>query len=439
MIAPYYERAGVTLYRGDCRDVLASMDECSIDAIVTDPPYGIGFMGKGWDNAGVAYDVKTWAAALRVLKPGGYLVAFGAPRTHHRLTVAIEDAGFEIRDVLMWLFGSGFPKSLDVSKAIDKAAGAEREIVGSKLGQPGYSVANNAKNERAAYGRFEGDETAITAPATEAAATWAGWGTALKPAYEPIVLARKPLRGTVAANVGAYGTGGLNIDGCRIGDEPITQHGRGDSLNVAMENPNYAEPAGRAWSGRWPANVLLDTEAAQVLDLQSGQLTSGSGEPFNRNADKFRNTYSTFEGRPAEQGFYGDTGGASRFFYTAKTSRSEREFGLDDMEPTRRSDGRKTEHNVPNLRTNERRNDHPTVKPVDLMRWLCRLVTPPNGVVLDPFLGSGSTGMAALDEGFRFIGVDLDAHYLDIAKSRITRRHLIEPMPSPLSGQGALI
>lgn len=396
-----------TLHNGDCREVMATLDENSIDAIVTDPPYDLtagkkggtgeasvnlespygrarittGFMGKQWDGTGVAFDVATWDAAFRVMKPGAHLVAFGAPRTYHRMACAIEDAGFEIRDCLQWLFGSGFPKSL------------------------------NLKDE------------------------WQGWGTALKPAYEPIVLARKPLGGTVAGNVAQWGTGGLNIDATRIGTEVRTYRGMSNSgrgTGVFRDDNWQARDVEITASGRWPANVLLDDEAARLLDAMSGATVSRQGEPRTGiNGEGW--------GLTAPGAEYNDRGGASRYFYTAKTSRAEREFGLDDLEPTRRSDGREKDIENPRLRTNERRNDHPTVKPVDLMRWLCRLITPPGGVILDPFLGSGSTGMAALDEGFRFVGIDLEAHYIEIARRRIARRHVIEPLPQRDEGQGVLL
>lgn len=418
----------VTLLHGDCRERMAELPECSVDAIVTDPPYGIGFMAKGWDTFSPEYiavqrprgpipgrvdvrDGHAWAAgaydrslagnrtfqawceswcveALRVLKPGGHMLVCGSPRTYHRMASGIEDAGFEIRDCLQWLFGSGFPKSLNL------------------------------------HGE------------------WEGWGTALKPAYEPIVLARKPLVGTVAGNVAAHGTGGLNIDGCRIGDADTRNLKAGGSNDFPHEDDGWdPKPVlvGSA-SGRWPANVLLDDEAARLLDNMTGDLTAGGTLSGNEPSKPFDgpDIYGTMDGR-REWESYADRGGASRFFYTSKTSRAEREFGLDDLEPTRRSDGRDKDIENPRLRTNTRRNDHPTVKPVDLMRWLCRLVTPPGGTILDPFLGSGSTGMAALDEGFRFIGIDLEAHYLDIARRRITRRHVMEPMPTRESGQGALL
>lgn len=422
----------------------------SVSAIVCDPPYdltsgkkggtgeasvnldspygrarittgGGGFMGKAWDATGVAFDPFTWREAQRVLKPGGHLVAFGGSRTYHRLTCAIEDAGLEIRDSLMWLYGSGFPKSLDVSKAIDKAAGVERRVTGSARGHvptEGGAFDDDAYQWQSEYARR--DE-----PASDAARQWEGFGTALKPAFEPIVLARKPLQGTVAANVLAHGTGGLNIDGARIGDADTRQLKRGGGNDFPHEDDSWTPRdiiAGSA-SGRWPANVLLDEEAAALLDLQTGELTSGF---MAAGTQREGIGYHGGLGNSVRHDTHGDSGGASRFFYVAKSSRSEREAGLEALAPVRRSDGREKDIENPRLRTNERRNHHPTVKPVDLMRWLVRLVTPPGGLVLDPFLGSGSTGMAALDEGMRFVGFDLDPEYVALARQRIAHRHILE-------------
>jgi site-specific DNA-methyltransferase (adenine-specific) len=439
------------------------LPDASVDAIVCDPPYdltagkkggtgeasvnldtpygrarittgGGGFMGKAWDATGVAFDPSTWHEALRVLKPGGHLLAFGGTRTFHRLTVAIEDAGFEVRDCLMWLYGTGFPKSLDVSKAIDKAAGAERtEVVGSrglaawKDGAPAGVAIKDDGGLRQSFERVN----ELLAPITADAREWDGWGTALKPAWEPIVLARKPLIGTVAANMLAYGTGALNIDGTRIamserdadeirnmggfgkmgyvGEPGVSLEGSVDgSLNRAVRDATPHD------AGRWPANLLLDEESAALLDVQTGErgggfgARGGGGETYGSNR--------TFQGDMREVG-YGDTGGASRFFYTAKASRSEREAGLEHLLPSGK----------------RRANHHPTVKPVDLMAWLVRLVTPPGGVVLDPFLGSGSTGMAALDEGMCFVGFDLDPDYVALARNRIAHRHVLVPPPPPAS------
>jgi site-specific DNA-methyltransferase (adenine-specific) len=342
-------------------------------------------MGKSWDASGIAYDVEVWRQALRVLKPGGHLLAFSGSRTYHRMTCAIEDAGFDIRDQIMWVYGSGFPKSLDVSKAIDKAAGAEREVVGNTAETSGRTVGLGTS------AGFHGDIVSgycrdITVPATDAARQWSGWGTALKPAHEPICMARKPLIGTVAANVLAHGTGAINVDGCRVKreDGDRTQYGRDKFLPHANTTPSLGAfkevtPYELHNAGRWPANFIHDG---------SDEATAGLGE-------------------------------AARFFYTPKAGREDREEGCDEHELVRRTDGRESEHHTPNLRTTERRNHHPTVKPTDLMRYLCRMVTPPGGTVLDPFTGSGSTGRGAVLEGFDFIGCELSPEYAEIARARI--------------------
>lgn len=382
------------IHRGDCREVLASLPEASVDAVVCDPPYELGFMGEAWDRSGVAFDPETWRAVLRVLKPGGHLLAFGGTRTYHRMACAIEDAGFEIRDQLQWLYGSGFPKSLDVSKALDKAAGAEREVIGHN---PKWNAGPRAMMPG---GGGRAAVPAYTAPATDDARQWEGWGTALKPANEPICLARKPLVGTVAENVLEHGTGALNIDGCRIGSDRVRTRGRSDARHKASNS------LGAAWSGvvdeapregRWPANVLLDEEAAALLDRQTGTLTSGTMRAgTQRKASRGRGGYGgNFPDEATAADTYGDSGGASRFFYTAKASRSERTAG------------------------GQVENTHATVKPLDLMAYLVRLVTPPGGVVLDPFVGSGTTAVAALDGGWRFVGVEMDPHHFEIARTRI--------------------
>jgi DNA modification methylase len=384
------------LLHGDCLDILKTMPDESVDAIVTDPPYGLSFMGKKWD-----YDVPSediWRECLRVLKPGGHLLAFAGTRTQHRMAVRIEDAGFEIRDMIAWLYGSGFPKSLDVSKAIDKAAGAERtEVVrsGVKSGvAPDGGV--YAKGLNAGFQQRE-----LLAPATDAARQWQGWGTALKPAMEPITVARKPLIGTVAENVQALGTGAINVDGGRISTngEKIAPRGSMDAKTDIHEGWSRPWMASTQKSedrlqraiekaetlGRWPANVIHD----------------GSEEPV---------------------ALLGD---AARFYYCAKASKKDRDEGLSAFaeqpwvqwqtgngasgKPSSMSEGRSTAY----------RNTHPTVKPTDLMRYLVRLVTPPGGVVLDPFMGSGSTGKAARLEGFSFIGIEREAQYVEIARARI--------------------
>lgn len=395
----------IDLMQGDCVDVMAlTMEDNSVDAIVTDPPYELGFMGKTWDATGIAYSPAMWAECLRVLKPGGHLLAFSGSRTYHRMVCAIEDAGFEIRDQIMWLYGSGFPKSLDVSKGIDKAAGAEREVVGARAwsnakmdaGQ-GVSGLRQAGGHAGEYEK-ERVNVPITAPATEAAIQWDGWGTALKPAHEPIVMARKPLIGTVAANVLQWGTGGLNINACRIeGEKAIGGSGiipcrhneaSGRTRYTEKDCTNFAAlPGVRGGNpeGRWPANFIHDGSGEVLAAFPSGE---------------------------------------HRFFYCAKASKKDRNEGCDALprgKPgmnsntsgqhiTRRDEGYAPEPVA---------NNHPTVKPTDLMAYLCRLVTPLGGVILDPFLGSGSTGKAAVREGFSFIGIEKEAPYLAIAKARI--------------------
>jgi site-specific DNA-methyltransferase (adenine-specific) len=368
----------IDLRLGDCRERLEELPDNSVDSIVTDPPYELGFMGKGWDKTGIAYDSAVWTQCLRVLKPGGHLLSFGGTRTYHRMVCAIEDAGFEIRDEVLWVYGSGFPKSLDISKAIDKAAGTfveGEETANSRHGiegdENGY---NHSKVARASN------------PQSDAAKQWQGWGTALKPAHESIVLARKPLEGTVAANVLKYGVGGLNIDGCRVGTEdtrsPASMSAMGQNSGWNSHN-NRPVMAGSA-NGRFPANLITD----------------GSEE--------------------VSKMFPND---AARFFYSAKASPQDRNEGLEGFEEVQQDESRKEGNpggdNPRNRGVHKRANPHPTVKPVDLMCYLCRLVTPKGGTVLDPFMGSGSTGKAAQMEGFNFIGIELDPDYFKIAKARI--------------------
>jgi DNA modification methylase len=413
-----------TIHHGDCREVMATLDAESVDAIVSDPPYGLSFMGKGWDH-GVP-GVEFWTEALRVAKPGAHLLAFGGTRTYHRLACAIEDAGWEIRDCVMWVYGSGFPKSHDVSKAIDKAAGAERPRV------PGGQGGNNAILGARKRGEAISGE-AISGEAIQ----WSGWGTALKPAWEPIIVARKPLVGTVAENVLTHGTGAINVDACRVASsdqiaavtgkatlcgtrdgydrpwkhDPAALAARQERANAAIEKANTL--------GRWPANLIHDG-SEEVVELFPATKSGGlSGVTYHTNAKP-----GDGWGRIGSGGSgtcHGDSGSAARFFYCAKASKADRDEGCEGL-PLRKegtwggeeddlSDGKKKIH--------PSRNHHPTVKPTALMRYLCRLVTPPGGVVLDPFTGSGSTGKAATLEGFRFIGIEREAEYVEIAKARI--------------------
>jgi DNA modification methylase len=525
------------LQQGNCVDLMRKMPENSVDSIVTDPPYGLEFMGKEWDKCeadgwrstggfskpGIGERKTEWPSfgakdtsnptceicggrrrgakkctceipewkvkgeavneladsqrvhlkqqewhyqwaveAYRVLKPGGHLLAFGGTRTYHRMVCAIEDAGFEIRDSIHWMYGSGFPKSLNISKAIDKTAGAEREVVEHRTDGPSSWMLPQKLEHRAAggtgigYADGSGKEYDVTAPATPEAKQWDGWGTALKPAHEPIVVARKPFETTVAANVLKYGTGGLNIGGCRIGEEERFNPPTHKSETPAMGSFANCSGEGSFTHGRWPANIILSHDPECVMTgthkIKAGKYRDdrGEGGMFNkgtnvpcgpqyggadgtedvetwecalgcpmaeldeqtgitqspktyvRKSGGFSTENSSLAGIGEQTGKasqnFGDSGGASRFFYTAKTSKSERNAGCEAL---------------PNL------NNHPTVKPIALMRYLCRLVTPPGGIILDPFVGSGTTGCAAVLEGFRFIGCDLMADHLAIAKARI--------------------
>jgi len=444
----------IALHLGDCLDVLKTLPDDSVDAVVTEPPYGLSFMGKTWD-----YDVPSvaiWRECLRVLRPGGHLLAFAGTRTQHRMAVAIEDAGFEIRDMIAWVYGSGFPKSLDVSKAIDKRGGnvatftefrdavkaamrrnnVSRQRLQDALGnfmlshyltagsQPAVPVLRdyriirdtvglghkfddlfNDEAEREVVGQGKrqggppqpmwGDDDGrkwdITAPATDEAKQWEGWGTALKPAMEPITVARKPLIGTVAENVLAHGTGALNIDAARVGTETISVSGKGSFAEWQKTTKGFTQNdvgVNTTHNGRWPANLIHD----------------GSDEVV------------------------GLLNEAARFFYCAKASKADRDAGCEGMEERKANkngsglgrqcslDARKESAGDDLIRS---RNHHPTVKPTELMRYLVRLVTPPGGVVLDPFMGSGSTGKACVLEGFGFVGIEREPEYMAIAQARI--------------------
>ena len=448
-----------SLHHGDCLKILAQMDSDSVSAIVTDPPYGISFMGRKWDYQ--VPSVEIWEQCLRVLKPGGHLLAFAGTRTQHRMCVNIEDAGFEIRDMIAWVYGSGFPKSQNVSKAIDKRGGnasltaeigraikkarekrgmtaaecdrlfcngstnwtwfegrptgqraptpetfaaiaehwpeldslraavaeADREVIGKSAHKSG--IANGVQGHHTVGGTIA-QHVDITAPATPEAQQWEGWGTALKPALEPITVARKPFTGTTAGNVLEHGTGAMNIDGCRVayqGDyrSPARSNGEVNSAGVFGGGIKKFDDAAAEAKGRWPANLIHDgsDEVTQLFPhTKSGELSAG----HKQGAGIFGKVGGEFI-----SGNYGaDSGSAARFFYTAKASKDDRDKG----------------------------NTHPTVKPTDLMAYLCRLVTPPGGIVLDPFMGSGTTGKAALSEGFSFIGIERDPEYYAICESR---------------------
>ena len=373
---------------GDCCDVLKTLPSNSVDSIVTDPPYELGFMGKKWDSAGIAYDVTVWEECLRVLKPGGHILAFGGSRTFHRMAVAIEDAGFEIRDSIAWISSKTFPKSLNVRKAIDKAG-----VDGS---------------------------------------AWEGWGTGLKNVVEPIVMGRKPLVGTVAANVLVWGVGGLNIDASRIGTETRVNSaakslGNDRTMSGGTANPNYPDVTVQ---GRWPANVILDEYSAGLLDEQSGVAASKSsnrGEWLTGQAGGLAGEIPNYSPGTNTVRGHNDSGGASRFFYCAKASKRDRNEGLGDLPDNVvgsffgnfEVSGNKIGAN-PDKPNQPGKNTHPTVKPTSLMRYLIKLVTPVGGTVLDPFTGSGSTGKAALLDGYKFVGAELTEEYLPIIEGRLT-------------------
>jgi site-specific DNA-methyltransferase (adenine-specific) len=395
----------MTLFNADCLEQLKKLEPNSIDSLVTDPPAGISFMGKEWDSdkggrsGWVAWMTEVMRECLRVMKPGAHGLVWAIPRTSHWTATALEDAGFEVRDVITHLFGQGFPKSLDISKAIDKAAGAEREVIGFSQGR------SSSVHEG---GQKVGQPDPVTAPATDAAKQWSGWGTALKPASEHWILVRKPCEEkTVAANVLEWGTGGINIDASRIeaGERPHVVSNRRFGNVSYGDGLQGSRAIGTTAQGRFPANLVLshtphcsddqcDIECAiKALDEQSGSAKPKPSRTGIAGGNKGPTAWSGLDRNnyyvgtwPADPG-----GGASRFFYCAKISASERGDG----------------------------NNHPTVKPQKLMRYFCRLITPPKGTILDPFMGSGSTGMAAISEGFQFVGIELDPDYFQIAQKRI--------------------
>ena len=396
---------------------MSEMADNSIDAVVTDPPYELGFMGKSWDASGIAYNTEVWRQCLRILKPGGHLLAFGGSRTYHRLACAIEDAGFDIRDQIMWVYGSGFPKSMNIGKAIDKAAGASREVVGVGKSGKNRNILNAANYPDTFGGDYE-----ITEAATQEAKQWEGWGTALKPAHEPIVVARKPVNGTIAQNVMTWGTGAINIDGCRVkrddGDDSVA--GSRTATFGTQETVSGGNGSG-GWEqndiGRFPANFIHDG-SDEVLQLFPN---SKAGKPQEKRGTG--GIWGKGDGHSIPVGpSYGDDGSAARFFYCAKASTTERNKGLEDF-PDRRQDEDDYERagttNPRNRSQKVRKNHHPTVKPVNLMRYLVRLVTPPNGTVLDPFLGSGTTAVAATLEGFQWVGCEMNAEYSEIILARV--------------------
>ena len=407
---------------GNCIDLMSEMADNSIDAVVTDPPYELGFMGKSWDASGIAYNTEVWRQCLRILKPGGHLLAFGGSRTYHRLACAIEDAGFDIRDQIMWVYGSGFPKSMNIGKAIDKAAGASREVVGVGKSGKNRNILNAANYPDTFGGDYE-----ITEAATQEAKQWEGWGTALKPAHEPIVVARKPVNGTIAQNVMTWGTGGINIDDCRVafvsendkiesttknqhedfGTEPMTNNTTYGDYSM-VKPTNYNPP------GRWPANFIHDG-SDEVLNLFPN--SKGGAYPSKRGQAV---ATSFASGQETEGGFraMGDDGSAARFFYCAKPSTAERNAGLDGLQKKKADTRSDVAAGMWKDKNAAHQNHHPTVKPITLMRYLIRMVVPPNGIVLDPFLGSGTTGVAAIQENINWLGFEMNPEYADIAHRR---------------------
>jgi site-specific DNA-methyltransferase (adenine-specific) len=436
------------LMLGNNLDSLKKLPDNSVDSVVSDPPYGLSFMGKKWD-----YDVPSvefWKEVYRVLKPGGHVLSFGGTRTYHRMVVNIEDAGFEIRDQIQWIYGSGFPKSHNISKAIDKVEGNERKVIGKKIQRVDGTLRNQQPNggfmkENVVTKKSDG-YIDVEEPGSDNSKKYEGWGTALKPANEPICVARKPLsEKSVAENVLRWGTGGINVDGCRVGSEVIEtnmKNTKGGLYNLGnQDRTNEVENTFN--EGRFPANIIFECICDEVIKGEKGEprisdkkggspifgselsvnyqgkwhndkgdihtnpdcpcriLDEQSGILSNQSKSKrkggFKTEYVGGENiNKYETLAYTDKGGASRFFYQSKVSKAERNMGLEDI-----------------------KSNHPTVKPVSLMTYLVRMVTPPNGIVLDPFMGSGSTGIAAQLEGFRFVGMEMDENYFKIAEARI--------------------
>jgi site-specific DNA-methyltransferase (adenine-specific) len=427
----------IKIIHGDCLLEMAKLEANSVDAVVCDPPYGLFFMGKNWDH-GIP-GIHFWQEALRVAKPGAHLLAFGGTRTSHRLACAIEDAGWEIRDCIMWVYGSGFPKSLNIGKAVDQLQGTKRKSVGIVTGMgkqnPEWNGTAKGRKENSFKSQYE---------ATKGNSPWEGYGTALKPSHEPIILARKPLEGTVAQNVLKWGTGGINIDGCRIeaNDSQLAEkYASIKNNNTPRENKIYGKDGTPRSEGnvephslgRFPSNFIHDG-SEQVVELFPESNTKRNEKPSNCKVEGVISFDSMRGNRPARG--YNGTGSAARFFYCAKSSKQDREEGCEDlpdqvlaMSGGAAAAARGEEYDNGDSGMNQtkiRKNNHPTVKPLELMKYLCRLITPPHGIILDPFMGSGSTGKAALQEGFSFIGIELEAEYVKIAKARIA--HEIEKL-----------
>ena len=394
--------SNIRLLKGDCLQKLKELEDNSVDSVVTDPPYEIGFMGKGWDDSGIANNPELWKEVLRVLKPGGHLLSFSHSRTYHRQAVAVEDAGFEIRDQIMWIYGSGFPKSHNIGKAVDKLQGNEREVVGKNVS---IQIREKGLNVNKEYGQSDGmfGKYGHNIDVTKGNSPYEGWGTALKPAHEPIVMARKPFKGSVAQNVLEWGTGGINVDGCRIDNSDMKVPDNANEIQTDKPKHHSGAMTGTIGKmqvhndgGRFPANIIFDEEAGKILDEQTGEVGNGwkknyGKEDYNGKQYDSSTNQCKHGGGYTGKNTYVDSGGASRFFYCPKASKKDRNEG----------------------------NIHPTVKPTDLMAYLVRLVTPKGGTVLDPFMGSGSTGKASVREGMDFIGIEREDEYMEIAKTRI--------------------
>lgn len=450
------------IYTGDCIEVMKAWPENFVDTIITDPPYGLHFMGKSWDKFGGPlghdhhkghersgsmhageYDFsrnpefQTWCAmwgreALRIVKPGGLALVFGGTRLFHRMTSGLEDAGWQIRDCLMWLYGSGFPKSLDISKAIDKAKGATRADLGPNPNQAGRTLDKRGGNLMTPKVVEDcGNHSRLTAPATDLAREWNGWGTALKPAWEPIIVAMKPTDGTFAENAEKWGVAGINVDGGRISTNgeilEMTRPARNPSADPLAPQTNRSDKPFeyRNDKGRWPANLLLDEEAAAMLDGVSNGI-HGAGAARQKIVDSDYEASSIDMSGPRQMNRFGDSGGASRFFYVAKSGRAERNEGCEGMDAKPLAIG--AERHRINPTTGRavvdipRANHHPTVKPLSLMKYLCQLTrTPTGGIVLDPFAGSGTTLWAAEFHNRPWIGIEMNPEYVAIAEARLAR------------------
>ena len=449
----YYKDSNTTLYSGDMNDVNSVVMDNSVDCIITDPPYELGFMGKSWDSSGIAFQKETWKHCFDVLKPGGHLLAFGGSRTFHRIACAIEDAGFEIRDTIMWVYGSGFPKSMSISKGIES-----RERFGNAGTRCKRLIEQSCDGEEfivkqtnnGAMGEIVEATRKHCTPTSELAKKWNGWGTQLKPAYEPIIVARKPFNGSLVDNVIAYGVGGINIDECRVPFE---------STPNPATNPLYRVKNGYTWNkdfnavsattgfstsnsfvndrGRFPSNLILtydETDKEEVIGgFPETKSTGGSGELSVKGglSGKVYQGGWSHDKAGSHIGGIGDEGSASRYFYCAKASKRDRDEGLHAFfEKTKVFNGKSKESSksikdVEKRFTTALKNYHPTVKPTSLMQYLIRLVSPKGATILDPFMGSGSTGKALMYENndrgadYKFIGVELTDEYLPIAKARI--------------------